>query len=95
MHISSIDRLSRSTAVHAIALYQRQLSPRKGFSCPHRILYGEASCSEYVKDLLLHQSLKSAVRQSFQRFHDCNAASRTLQAQSQGGCIVIPCCIPL
>jgi putative component of membrane protein insertase Oxa1/YidC/SpoIIIJ protein YidD len=81
------------TAIAALNAYQIHLSPHKGFACPHRLLYGGESCSEYVKQRLLQQDLLTAIRTAPPRFRACQAAA---VAQSSGsGCIVIPCCIPL
>ncbi|WP_416666308.1 membrane protein insertion efficiency factor YidD [Egbenema bharatensis] len=96
MYLTPVESLTRKTAINAIDLYQQHLSPKKGFSCPHRLLNGEASCSEYVKHLLGKQDLATTIRFSVQRFRDCASASQTLRTRrSQGGCIVIPCCIPI
>lgn len=54
---SSFEAIARSTAIRSINTYQTRISPRKGYSCPHRLLHGGESCSEYVKNLLLEQSL--------------------------------------
>jgi putative component of membrane protein insertase Oxa1/YidC/SpoIIIJ protein YidD len=95
MSSNNFQTLVRQTAVNSVSLYQKHLSPRKGFSCPHRLLYQGASCSDYTKELFANQRLIDVVPMSFARFRDCALASRTLKSQrSQGGCIVIPCCIP-
>ncbi|AFZ36693.1 hypothetical protein Sta7437_3185 [Stanieria cyanosphaera PCC 7437] len=87
--------LTQQIATEAINFYQQNISPYKGFSCPHRILHQGDSCSEYVKKLLTEQSLILAIEGSLQRFRDCAEASKTLQNQSSSGCIIIPCCIPI
>ncbi|MCU0536530.1 MAG: membrane protein insertion efficiency factor YidD [Hydrococcus sp. Prado102] len=92
----SIETLTRQGAIDSIELYQQYLSPKKGYACPHRLLYGEESCSQHVKNLLLNQPLELAIQMSVRRFRDCAAASRTLSRQTaEGGCLVIPCCIPI
>ncbi len=93
MSAAAIDSLTTRTAIASLNLYQKHLSPRKGFSCPHRLLHGKDSCSDYVKQILLTQDLWAALQLAPSRFKDCKAAAQTLQAS--GGCIVIPCCIPL
>lgn len=96
MYSFSPETVMRQVVVHSINLYQKNLSPHKGFDCPHRLLYGEASCSSYVKTSFLNQDLGSAIRLSSQRFRDCSLASQILKSQKSGsGCIVIPCCIPI
>ncbi len=92
----TFDRFTRRGAIASINTYQRYMSPRKGFACPHRVLYGE-SCSDYIKQLLGQQSLLATVKMAPQRFRACQAAASTLQStiKPQNSCIVIPCCIPL
>jgi putative component of membrane protein insertase Oxa1/YidC/SpoIIIJ protein YidD len=95
MSLNNFQTLVRQSAVNSIALYQKNLSPKKGFSCPHRLLYQGASCSDYTKELFMSKRLIDVVPMSINRFRDCALASRTLNSQrSQGGCIIIPCCIP-
>jgi putative component of membrane protein insertase Oxa1/YidC/SpoIIIJ protein YidD len=92
-----VEPLARKIAIEAIAAYQTYISPRKGFACSHRILHGGESCSTYIKHLLGQESLLSAVQLSRQRFKACATASHTLKAtsSSSGGCIIIPCCLPI
>ena len=89
----SLDSFTRRATVNSIQLYQQYISLQKGFSCPHRILYGEGSCSDYVKSLLLDSSLIAVAPMSLKRFRSCAVAAQELQ--SQEGCIVVPYCIPL
>jgi putative component of membrane protein insertase Oxa1/YidC/SpoIIIJ protein YidD len=96
MSVSTIETFSTQAAIASLNAYQKHLSPRKGFSCPHRLLYGSESCSDYVKNLLINQNLQTVIQMSSQRFKACKMAARTLQSQrAEGGCIIIPCCIPL
>ncbi|MBD1923041.1 membrane protein insertion efficiency factor YidD [Microcoleus sp. FACHB-831] len=95
MQTSSVNSLAQTIAIDSISAYQKYISPRKGFSCAHRVLHGGYSCSDYVKSVLGEQSLMSAVGISLQRFRSCNEASQTLRAtKATGGCIIIPCCLP-
>ncbi|MBE9258445.1 MULTISPECIES: membrane protein insertion efficiency factor YidD [Aphanizomenonaceae] len=73
----------RSSLVTAINLYQRYLSPYKGYCCAHRVLHNGESCSEYVKGVFLEQDLKKAINLSQQRFTDCGIAAETLTGQKQ------------
>jgi putative component of membrane protein insertase Oxa1/YidC/SpoIIIJ protein YidD len=95
MYLTGVESITRRTAIDTIRFYQRRISPHKGFSCPHRLLKGEMSCSDYVKHVLIEQDLSSAIQLSVQRFRECKQASQSLQAQRAQGCIVIPCCIPI
>jgi putative component of membrane protein insertase Oxa1/YidC/SpoIIIJ protein YidD len=92
---SSVEPLARKIVIDSITAYQTYISPRKGFSCAHRILNGGESCSMYIKHLLGEESLMSAMQLSRQRFKTCAAASQTLKTTSgSSGCIVVPCCLP-
>jgi putative component of membrane protein insertase Oxa1/YidC/SpoIIIJ protein YidD len=66
------DRSLRSIAVLLIGGYQRHLSPRKGYSCAHRIVHGGESCSEYVKNVLADKSLFEATLLAKRRFKACS-----------------------
>jgi putative component of membrane protein insertase Oxa1/YidC/SpoIIIJ protein YidD len=72
--MSSLDGLLRSVAIAIIGHYQRYLSPRKGYSCAHRITYGGDSCSQYVKKTLADKSLFEATLLARQRFKACSTA---------------------
>jgi putative component of membrane protein insertase Oxa1/YidC/SpoIIIJ protein YidD len=89
-----VDALFRQSLIESIAAYQKHLSPRKGFSCAHRLLHGDRSCSDYAKAILASQTLGAAAPLIYQRFKQCAESSRSLSA-AQSGCIVIPCCLPL
>ncbi|MGB7444313.1 MAG: membrane protein insertion efficiency factor YidD [Coleofasciculaceae cyanobacterium] len=97
MLASTIESFATQTAIASLKTYQKHLSPRKGFSCPHRLLYGGESCSDYVKRTLLsEQKLSAAIKMAPQRFKACKFAAQTLQtSKAEGGCIVVPCCIPI
>ncbi|MGA7934581.1 MAG: membrane protein insertion efficiency factor YidD [Kovacikia sp.] len=94
MSAITVDSLATQAAIASINLYQAYLSPHKGFRCPHRLVHGDESCSTYVKQVLINQDLRTALQLAPQRFQACKVAAQTLQ-QTSGGCIVIPCCIPL
>lgn len=96
MTTTTFESIATQAARASLNLYRTHLSPRKGFSCPHRLLHGGESCSDYVKRILTDQRLSAAIQASPQRFRACKAAAQTLKAQkAEGGCIVIPCCIPI
>ncbi|MGQ4646551.1 membrane protein insertion efficiency factor YidD [Lyngbya aestuarii] len=83
-------------AIDSISAYQLHVSPKKGFSCAHRLLHQGESCSQYAKNLLINGNLITAVNMSRQRFKACAAASQTLKTtKASGGCIIVPCCLPI
>ncbi|MEB3359357.1 MAG: membrane protein insertion efficiency factor YidD [Synechococcales bacterium] len=96
MKINTFESLATQVAIASLDVYRVHISPRKGFSCPHGLLHGGESCSDYVKRVLSHQGLSMAIQTAPQRFKACKSAAQTLKSQrNQGGCIIIPCCIPI
>lgn len=83
MHASAIDSLTRHTASALITVYQRRVSPHKGFSCAHRILYSSESCSQFVKRTILETGLTGAIPIVRDRFAACKTAQQILQARQQ------------
>jgi putative component of membrane protein insertase Oxa1/YidC/SpoIIIJ protein YidD len=85
--LSFVDNPLRSIAISLISSYQRHLSPRKGYSCAHRVVYGGESCSEYIKNALADKSLFETTLLAGQRFKECNTAcisSKSRTAESNG-----------
>lgn len=69
--------------------YQRRISPRKGWSCAHRVAHGGASCSGAVRDLVARRGVVRAVVPTAARFVACyQAAALLAQTDVRGVC----CC---
>lgn len=64
--------------VSLISIYQKYLSPVKGFSCAYRIHHNAESCSTYVKQAFMQQDLKTAIALSKRRFQDCSTAAQAI-----------------
>ncbi len=69
-------------AVALISGYQQYVSPRKGFSCAYRILYGDESCSNYIKRMFIEQDFSGAIAAARQRFKACKEANQILKLQA-------------
>lgn len=63
-----------------IPLYQKYLSPLKGFSCAYSRLYRAESCSEYFRMLVRDHGLAKAIPLFEKRLQDCKSANMTLKA---------------
>jgi putative component of membrane protein insertase Oxa1/YidC/SpoIIIJ protein YidD len=63
-------------ALRAIRLYQRHLSPRKGFSCAHRGATGGASCSTYGYRAIARYGLRTGMRLLRRRLDACGRKQR-------------------
>ena len=64
----------RSLALFAIRLYQRYLSPRKGFSCAYRLVYGGCGCSGVGYRLIRRYGVFSGCRLLRLRLAHCRFA---------------------
>ncbi|WP_380170789.1 membrane protein insertion efficiency factor YidD [Kineococcus sp. DHX-1] len=71
----------------AIAGYQRRISPRKGWSCAHRVAHGGESCSSAVRGEVHRRGVVGAVLPSAVRFLACYRAAVLLSPlEVQGFC---------
>ena len=90
-----------SLALAALAVYQRHLSPRKGYCCAHRALHGGPSCSALARQAITRDGLWSALSTIRNRLRACRAAARQLSAdrdrdgkRKKRGCEAVPDCLP-
>lgn len=67
--------------LRAIAFYQYQISPRKGWRCAYARLHGGAGCSGFAREAIAHCGVKEALPLVRARFDDCKKAGQTLRAQ--------------
>ena len=84
-------------ALGSIDVYQRWLSPLKGFHCAHAALFGGESCSAAVRRLVSEQGLVGGRAEIAARFQTCRQAyGHLLGAQVTGGRVQgVCCCGPL
>ena len=75
----------RAGAIGLIGVYQRRLSPLKGFTCAHLVLHGGVSCSQAVKLAIAEGGLLAGWRAVRARARDCRAAMIMLQIEQGGG----------
>lgn len=64
-----------------IRMYQKYISPYKGFRCAHRALHGGASCSEFARLYVREHSVWSMPSALRLRFGECRMAKETLIAE--------------
>lgn len=74
-----LDGVMRGLAVTAISGYQKFISPHKGFSCAHRVLYGCESCSQYFKQVVAEEGIVTAIANAKGRFQECREANEILK----------------
>jgi putative component of membrane protein insertase Oxa1/YidC/SpoIIIJ protein YidD len=78
-----INGATRGLAVTAIRGYQKFISPHKGFSCAHRVLYGCESCSQYFKQVIAEEGILTAIANAKGRFQECRAANEILKKRGE------------
>ncbi len=64
-----------------IGVYQRFLSPIKGFNCAHHRLHSGDTCSNAIKKIIKEQPLIDLPKLSRERFRECKNASIELAEQ--------------
>ncbi|MEO0749065.1 MAG: membrane protein insertion efficiency factor YidD [Pseudomonadota bacterium] len=69
-------------ALFAIFIYQRWLSPHKGFRCAYSVLHGGTGCSGFVKACIREHGVWRAIPMARGRFRQCTAAYTILRARS-------------
>jgi putative component of membrane protein insertase Oxa1/YidC/SpoIIIJ protein YidD len=79
-----LQKFTGSLVDFAIRDYQRYISPHKGFSCAHRKLYGEASCSGYFRESVANEGLSKSLQLFPDRLAECKEAYLILQSQKFG-----------
>jgi putative component of membrane protein insertase Oxa1/YidC/SpoIIIJ protein YidD len=68
--------MSRAVAAGMIVLYQRHVSPRKGFGCPMRVLRGRNSCAEFARRAVRRVGVFRLLPLMRRRFVRCAAARK-------------------
>jgi putative component of membrane protein insertase Oxa1/YidC/SpoIIIJ protein YidD len=66
---------ARHIAIGGIGLYQRYISPYKGYACAYRVYYGGLSCSEYGRQVIADEGLVAGAVLLWQRFDECGEAA--------------------
>ena len=75
--------LIAALAAWLIGLYQRFLSPHKGYRCAYGVLYGQDSCSQAIKHTVLTNGVLAGLRALCGQFRACKEASLLLLARQE------------
>ena len=65
-----------------INIYQRWVSPNKGFTCAHRAYFGRSTCSAYGKRAVYKYGALTGVTLIFRRFKSCSVALKKLEKEN-------------
>lgn len=66
-------------AIFSINLYQKHISPRKGFCCAYAAYHDGLSCSAYAKQVIMENGVSKAIPLIKERFKECKQASEYIQ----------------
>jgi len=66
-------------AILAIEVYQEHISPYNNHRCPHGLLRGQETCSEFGKRAISEHGLCRGLWMLRSRFRECREAHRILQ----------------
>lgn len=66
-------------ALNTIKIYQKFISPYKGFSCAYKVATNEISCSVYGKKVIKRFGLLTGAKLLNRRFHDCSWCNEQLK----------------
>lgn len=70
--------------IEMINLYQRRLSPLKGFSCAYRVARRRESCSQFAKRAISRCGVILGALLLRRRFRKCHVASNILEYERRG-----------
>lgn len=73
-----------SAAASAIGLYQRYVSPYKGFCCAYRAQTGRRSCSAYGKAIATRLGFVALIQALPRQFDRCRSSWVALSVASRG-----------
>lgn len=80
-------------AIKSIEVYQHYLSPIKGFKCAAGQLYGDATCSGAVKNIIQKQGLISGLPAIYRQFSRCHHAAKNLVVDPTQPMNAVCCCV--
>jgi len=70
-------------AIMTLVIYQRHLSPHKGFCCAHRVRHGGLSCSEYARQTILDLGWRRSLAAVRVRLRACRVAALELTLEDE------------
>ncbi len=79
MSTAALNTTVSHVAIEAIRLYQRWVSPRKGFCCAHNTLHGQGSCSGFGVKVLQVNGFATALTLMRLRIRQCYLANLVLE----------------
>jgi putative component of membrane protein insertase Oxa1/YidC/SpoIIIJ protein YidD len=72
-------QVSSAAVAGLIGVYQRYISPHKGYRCAYRVHHGGQSCSEFARQAILADGVLEALPAFKQRLIECREAYAALR----------------
>lgn len=76
----------RFLSIGGIKLYQKFISPRKGFGCAYRIKHGGTGCSGAIIKIIEENSVFEWRKLIRERFDNCTKAAQELKKEKNKKC---------
>ena len=67
------------SVIYTIDLYQKYLSPYKGYCCAYKVYHNDISYSEFTKSIIKDLGFFQAIALIKQRFKDCKISSEKIK----------------
>lgn len=80
---TTLKLMLRLAAVSAIGLYQRYVSPYKGYCCAYRAHTGRSSCSDFGSRVIGKMGVVAGIRLLFDRFAACAVAAEEIRKNEE------------
>lgn len=71
-------------ALEIIRLYQRHISPKKGYRCAYGKLHDTYGCSGHIKNIIKKEGLISGFSKIQLQFKHCSEAAEELKKRKEG-----------
>ena len=69
--------------IYLINLYQKYLSPHKGYCCAYKVYHNDVSCSEFTKNSIKNLGFFQAMSSIKQRFQDCKISEKNIREEKE------------
>ncbi len=71
------------SVIYLIDLYQKYLSPYKGYCCAYKVYHDDISCSEFTKNSIKNLGFFQATSIIKERFKDCKISSEKIKEDKE------------
>jgi putative component of membrane protein insertase Oxa1/YidC/SpoIIIJ protein YidD len=69
--------------LYSIDLYQKYLSPHKGYCCAYKVYHDDVSCSEFTKNSIKDVGFIQSILIIKQRFKECKISSERIKEEKE------------